>query len=430
MSVAQTSLHANAKGGESSSSYFGGEASGDDLDTVLDEKPKKKSTAPAKKKPAKKSKAPDLSLDDADDEVSLDDAEPAPKPKKTTKRVPAPANLRFNKDRVNKNADLELEPEEPAETEATEVAVTPDVQFRITQAEDFEKSKRWADIVSTLKPVTESLNRTGLLLLAQGFSGIQNANEEVRILDLVKNKYPRDYVALTKLGVAYAKVKKNTEAAQAFYDAKEINPRYQPAYDALLNQLQTQGNSYEARSLVEDMLERFGKVPRYYTILCRLLTKDAFLDKAVETCEAATHRDPNVPENYVNLAVSLKDKLEPGKALTTINEAAGKFPVSEPVLVTQGQLYLDRKDYPNAAEAYRKATTVGLKSLTAWVGYGRSLFELHRYKDALDAFKHACKIDPHSSKDFREMAGRLHKDKNKDWEYKYVDSLSACGAGA
>lgn len=403
---------------ESSSSYF----SDDDSALELDQ--------PVKAKPSKKPKRSTTNQNKTvEAELTIDDVAPK-KNRKSAKRISTPANLRFDKDRLNKVSELSLEPDGPRETVITETEVTPEVQHRISQAEEFEKTKRWPEIITTLKPVTESLNRTGLLLLASGFAGTKNAAEEVRILDLVRNKYPKDYVALTRLGLALSKVKKNPEALQALYDAKEANQRYQPAYEALLNQLELMGNSYEAHSLVEDMIERFGKVPRYFTTLCRLLTKDAFLDKAVEMCEIATQKDPKVPENYVNLAIAQKDKLEPSRAIATIDDAAGKFPLSEKALVTQGQLHLDKNDFAGAAVAFQKATAFAVRSLPAWIGYARASFELHKYKESLDAFIRACKIDPHSSTAFREMAGRLHKDKNTDWEYKFRDAISTCGAGA
>jgi tetratricopeptide (TPR) repeat protein len=410
---------------ESSSSYFGGGSSNADENNDAEEAaPKKK----RKKRPAKSAsksaaKAPKQ-------EVELDEgAEPPPK------RIPTTPGLSFNRSRIqkdNKTSDLELDSESGAEAsldqaaEGADTAVTPDVERRMNEAEKLEGQKKWREAIAVLKPVTPSLTRQGLLTLARCHSALNETVDEVRVLDLSKNKYPKDYVSMTKLGQAYSKMKKSAEAVQTFYEAKELNPRYKPAYEALLAELQIQGDTYEARTLVQDMMKKFGKEPKYLSALCRLYTKDAFLDKAVETCEEATQKDAGVPENYVNLAISLRDKLEPDRALTMINQAAAKFTNNEAVLSMQGLIYSDKKDHSRAYAAYKRAATFAPKSVSAWVGYGKAAYDLHKYQESLEAFKKACKIDSHASRDFREVAGRLHKEKNEEWRYKFTDALSSC----
>ena len=380
---------------ESSSSYFG--SAGDDeapLDAPAGEdKPKKLKSAHKKgtTKPGKK--------------VRLS---------KKPVRISTTPDLSFDRKRINKDPSLELDFDTPAEGADPEVAVSPDVERRINEAEKLEAQKKWQDAIHLLKPVTASLPRQGLLALARSFAAVKDFNEEVRILDLSKNKYPKDYVSITKLGIAYSKTKKSAEAIQNFYDAKELNPRYKPAYEGLLAELQIQGDSYEARTLAQDMIVKFGAEPKYFTALCRLYTKDAFLDKAVETCETASQKDSNVPENYVNLAIALRDKLEPERALATMNDAASKFPNAESVLSMQGLVYADKKDHLNAYNSYKRAATFAPKSVGAWVGYGKAAYDLHKYQESLDAFKKACKIDSHAVKDFRE------------WQYKFTDALSSC----
>ncbi len=394
---------------ESSSSYFGGGS--DDLD---EEKPKPKKKTKSTK-PKKKEK--ELTLDDVEDEPIADDViEKEPK-------IKSPPNLRFDPKRLKKKGEI-VDVDDSASSLVDE-DVTPDVQSRLQHAESLEGQRRWNEIIASLKPVLEGLPRSGLLLLARAYGATNNVLEEIRTLDLAKNKNPKDYVAITKLGQAYSKAKKGTEAIANLFEAKELNPRYKVAFDALLTELQNQGETYEARTLAADMITKFGDA-RYHTILCRLLTKDAYLDKAVETCETAVKRDPAVPENHVNLAIALRDKLEPEKALKAINAAADQFPGSEAVLSAQGALYMDKKDFTHAEESFKRAASFGPKSVPAWTGLGRAAFELHKYQESLNAFVKACQIDRHAVREFREMAGRLHKDKNNEWQYKFKDALSRC----
>ena len=96
------------------------------------------------------------------------------------------------------------------------------------------------------------------------------------------------------------------------------------------------------------------------------------------------------------------------------------------MLSMQGLVYADKKDHLNAYNSYKRAATFAPKSGGAWVGYGKAAYDLHKYQESLDAFKKACKIDSHAVKDFREVAGRLHKEKNNEWQYKFTDALSSC----
>ena len=150
--------------------------------------------------------------------------------------------------------------------------------------------------------------------------------DEVRVLDLSSHKYPNDAAILTRLGQAYSKQGRKDEAMENLYAARDANPHYKPTFEALLAELQKQENFYEARVLVQDMIKKFGDEPKYVSAYCALLTHDAFLQNAVEVCSEALKKDPQDFKNYINLALSQKDKLEPENAAKTLADAGRTFP--------------------------------------------------------------------------------------------------------
>ena len=365
----------------------------------------------------------------------LDTPAPSPRKKSPTlsynrgkpkKKVPA----------ANQTDSLELDVEDapsPVDTAAggksTPAApevISPATQAKIAQADALSKKNQWAQVASLLKPVMQQLSRDGLFLLANAYAMTKSPAEEVRVLDLSSHKYPNDAAILTRLGQACSKQGRKDEAMENLYAARDANPQYKPTFEALLAELQKQENFYEARVLVQDMIKKFGDEPKYVSSYCALLTHDAFLQNAVEVCSDALKKDPQDFKNYINLALSLKDKLEPDKAAKTLAEATALFPREALVFYNQAMLFMDTKNYVSANAAFTRATVLAPKNTDAWIGLANSDIELHRYKEALSAYVSACKIDPRAVKDFRAVAARLHHEGELDWQVKFTDSVSSC----
>jgi tetratricopeptide (TPR) repeat protein len=331
-------------------------------------------------------------------------------------------------------SNLEKDLESDAKIENEDILATEDRELpsqakdAMAKAEDLLKKNQFDEVIALLKPLVDTLPRKGLLSLAKAYSGKKDHLNEIKTLDLALAKNARDYVVMTRLGEAYSKAKKSDEAIEKFIEAKTVNRRYLPAYEALLAELEQNGDSYEARSLVQDMIQQFGEKPKYYTALCRLFSKDAFLEKAVSVCEEAINKDPKTPENYVHLGECLRDQEKLDRALKVLKDAGRRFPASEIVHKAKGDMHFAKRQLVEAHKSYKKAVEADAKSVRSWLGYANASFELYKNEEALTAFVKACSLDRRETRDFRTALDKLRKRNDPNWLSRFADGLSSCGS--
>ncbi len=341
-------------------------------------------------------------------------------------------------------SDLELEIEgiDPHQASQPETTPTPkpklqsgpifaappknDLDSLIERAQILVEAKRYQEAVDLLTPSIDLLPRTGLLILAKGYAGTKDLPNELKTLALAVVKNPKDYVVKTSYGLALLHAQHDEDALQAFLDARELNPRYKPAYDLAVDLMEKRGERYEARNLVFDMIKVFGPKSEFYTKLCRLLALDNYNEKTVEICQAAIEKNDKIPENHVYLGLALKNREENDKSRRVLADAAQRFPASEPVQSALGDLYFSQNDFINAYQFYKKACTADGSSSRAWLGYANSSFKLQKNEEALLAFVRVCKIDHTQIKDFRLAIGELRVRKDQNWQSKFENAINDC----
>lgn len=300
-------------------------------------------------------------------------------------------------------------------------------QALIDKAQGHFDAKQFDAAIKTLVPVNDTLPRSGLLLLARSYAAKRETLDEVRTLELCIAKNPKDYVVHTVYGNTLVKIKNRVEDGLfAFQEARKLNPRYLPAHESLLRELEKKGERYEARNVVQDMIKVFGTKPAFDTALCRLYTVDGFHEKSLEHCERAIRSDPKVPDNHVYLGLSLKETEDLEGAKAVLNKASSRFPASETVHTAMGDLYLSKKDYVHAYEYYKKAIGSDPKSSRAWVGHANSSFQLQKTQEALSSFIKACKNDKLETKDFRSAIGLLRVRKDFVWQHRFEAGINEC----
>lgn len=301
------------------------------------------------------------------------------------------------------------------------------VEEHIDLARSQVERKLYNEAVTTLKPLNDVLPRSGLLLLAQAYAGKKDFLNELRTLELCIAKNPKDYVVKTKYGKALLRQKGRVDdALAAFQEARTLNPLYRPAYDALLKELENKGERFEARNVVEDMRKRFGSDAKLLTTLCRLYALDEYNEAAKNACKQAIERAPNTAENHMYLGISLMNLEETKEAQKVLSSAARRFPSSEPVNWALGELATSKKDMITAYNYFKRAAEANSKSVRAWIGYGKSAFELQKLEESLTAFVNACKIDRHQIKEFRAAIGQLRVRKDMNWQTKFELGINRC----
>jgi tetratricopeptide (TPR) repeat protein len=320
-------------------------------------------------------------------------------------------------------------PEHTVETPAPRPQVHRDlseIDAKIEQAQKMFDAKNYDGVVNLLRPINDVMPRGGLLLLARAYSMKNDTLDEIRTLELCLAKNPKDYVVKTVYGQALIKIKRVEDGLTAFQEARQMNPRYKPAYEAMVKELEKKSERYEARNVVNDMIKVFGPQAEFFSALCRLYAIDGYNEKSVEVCQQAIGKDPNIPEDHVYLGLALKNREEIEKATSILSKAASRFPKSEAVQSALGELYVTKKDQVRAQQYYRAATKADPNSARAWVGYANTSFELQKNDEALKAYAKACKIDRTQLKDFREAIGRLRQRNEEQWRARFEFAITDC----
>ncbi len=221
--------------------------------------------------------------------------------------------------------------------------------------------------------------------------------------------------------------KKTSEALESLKTALELNPKYQPAYEKLAQMYEQKKNPYELRILYQDMLEKIGRKPPFLNKLCEInTTQDYQEDQALFYCKQAITKDPKTPENYVYLGIIQKNGGSDEEAKKTLRAAANAHSKSEFAQYTYANLLDEQKNYVEAAKYYQKCTEADKASARCWIGAARMNFEIHKYEQALEAFKKSCALDRKNAVSFRKASNALKSQKDSIWVKQYEKASEGC----
>jgi tetratricopeptide (TPR) repeat protein len=312
-----------------------------------------------------------------------------------------------------------------------------DTELRQKLAQIYFNNRNFAGVIETLNPYTERINIESHLLLAGAYSEIKKFDEEVRVLKMVTEKDPKNYQVHYIVGSAYSKLSDATEdpfkkkeiqnqSIQALREAINLNRKYQPPYDLLLNTFISNKANYEARTLLIDMIKLFGNRPPYLNDLCRLLSIDGYLQQAIEDCKKAIVASKNFPDNYIYLAQAYFDRDDEKQSEKILIVAAKRFPKSEPVQWTAGEFYNKKKNFPVANRYFKAAVTADPKSVRANVSHANTLLETGRHDEALPFYVTACKIDPNTKTDLATAAAKLRINKKEALAKQFIRARFSC----
>lgn len=297
--------------------------------------------------------------------------------------------------------------------------------------------KNYAKAAELLNSYTDQLTPGGFRALAFAYSNLKKYDDEVRVLNIIAAKEEENYEWHMLLAQAYLKQagatpdpERNqlmtTKAIQQMRAVLRIQKRYKPAYDLLLKTLIQQKAHNEARELIAEGINNFGRRPELYRELCRIDSNDGFLVQAVENCTESIKISPQYPDHYVYLIQALYDQKEEGRAERDAISAAKRFPKSEFVQWAAGMLYLRKKNYPVAARYFQAAVNTMPESSRARFGLAQALFESGREKEALEHFVKACKLDGKTLDTFLSSGARLKQAGNPSLGAQYIQAANTC----
>jgi hypothetical protein len=259
----------------------------------------------------------------------------------------------------------------------------------------------------------EHLKMPDLRNLMRSSEKNKNYDESLKSANLILSQLENDEEALTFIGKYHSRrtSQKNSNqlAIDHFKRAIEANPKYQPAYEALIQHYENrmleqeklnqskQKNYYELRILYQDMLMVFGERPEHLIALCKVNSLDAQLDQAQDICKRAINKDKNAVTAYVYLGKAYFQAQDEENAKKYLSIAAEKFKNSDIAQVAWGEFLESQKDFIRAYKAFNLGTQANPKSGAAWRGLGRAAVELNKNEEGFSAFKKACDLDPKST---------------------------------
>ena len=270
------------------------------------------------------------------------------------------------------------------------------------------------------------ISKSSRVLLADSLHNQKKYTDEIRVLELTIKENESDYLVLTRIGDAYAELKKTDEATSSYRSAISSNRKYFPAYENLLFLFESTNNYYEAKIILKDMSKIFGAKKEFYHKLCRLDSLDGYIDSGLKNCLDAIYKDPDYPDSYVYLANNYRDAGEKVKAQKAYVEAAKKFQSSEFVQSAAGRYHLEIQDNHSAFKYFSQAVRSDPESVRALVGLAKSGLEIGEFKVSLDSFMKACKSDKSVTGEFRHAAAQLRVKRNYKWSGDFEAKSTLC----
>jgi tetratricopeptide (TPR) repeat protein len=307
-------------------------------------------------------------------------------------------------------------------------AITPGVETNVLSvAEASFKKGEYDKVTELLWKNIEKLDRKGLLLLTLAHEKKKEATNMIKVANMLTAKDPKDYEALYLLGSAQLLMKKkDNDALESLKAALEINPKFQPAYEKLAEMYEQKKNTYELRILYQDMLDNIGRKPEFLTKLCEINAEDNQEDQALSYCKDAIQKNPKVAENHVYLGLVQLHAGDTEEAKKALKAAADSHTKSEFAQYTYASLLEDHKNYLESSNYYQACTVADPKSSRCWLGYAKSSFEVHKYSQALDAYKKACKLDQKTAVAFRKATTALRNSKDSTFLKQYETASETC----
>lgn len=336
-----------------------------------------------------------------------------PTPTPTVVSEPAPAA--GEEDRIEKlKNDVRKNPKNPT--------------YIYELAEELFKRKEYEKTTLLLWKHIDKIDRRGIILLAKAHEKRNEPIDMIRALNVEIGKDDQDHEAYTWMAKAYVLQRKSKDAMENFKKAVELNPKYEPAYDGLIELYSKREppNLYELRILYQDMIANIGSRPMYLRKLCEINTMDGTYDAAMTGCKEAIAKDATVADPFVYLGVSQKANGDDATALVTLKKAAQDFPKAEIAQYYYARLLEEQKNYVEAMRFYKQGTEADPQAARSWLGLATSSFEIRKYELSLLAYQKACKYDKKNAVAFRKATSILRNSKNAQWVDKFESSSDNC----
>lgn len=288
--------------------------------------------------------------------------------------------------------------------------------------------KDFKKVIDLISPQVTEATRPQLILLGRSYTELNDHSSAIKVYQALLSKKENDFEVQTLIGDAYfASSKKATsETLNAYKNALDANPKYEPAYIGLAKYYERAKNPYELRNLYQDLVDKVAVRKDYVTKLCQLNFEASLYDNAKKYCRLGKTKFPEVPENHVNFASVEKIMGDPKTGDRLLKGAADKFGNSEFANWTYAAMVDEKKDFITAYKYYGRAYKADKSSDRSRLGFAICAFELKKYPEALEAYSFNCKAHRQTQAALRKALLALKTNKVVDWITRYEAELEKC----
>lgn len=296
----------------------------------------------------------------------------------------------------------------------------------IQEAKKLKDKKEYDNAVRVLKNANEPQSMEVLDELAKILHLKKDYLEEIRALEIIKADGNISASQLVRLGDAYMNINKKDQVVENYRAAIKKAPKYQKAYQGLYEFYLNEKNYYDAKSMIGEIINRFGVKKYWQNQLCRMELEQQFFDTAKDVCQQAIIKDPKKAENHVYLALAFKGSGADDQARKIIFKAAQQFPKSEMTQWNAGLLSSSIQNWELSEKHYSQCIKADRKSLRCFYELGKVQFHLGKYDVALKNLKKGCSYIKDVDVEIRKFSYELEKMKKTNTAREYEKEVDSC----
>jgi tetratricopeptide (TPR) repeat protein len=192
------------------------------------------------------------------------------------------------------------------------------------------------------------------LLLANAYRSQGNFNDALTVYDRLIVLYPKNPEGPFLKGVVHLQQNQKAEAQKAFQDALELDAKYVPAVEKLVD-INLANKQYPAAlQRVQKLLDTDQDKPLPHLLLGKVYFAQGNLDQAEAAVNQAIKLLPDYQPAYVLLVQIYIAAKKHQEALAKLQPMLAKNPNNKSVLLQIGMIYDALKDYQKARDTYEK----------------------------------------------------------------------------
>jgi tetratricopeptide (TPR) repeat protein len=248
------------------------------------------------------------------------------------------------------------------------------------------------------------------------FTAVQQAGELIikddyaaaaRALESALREEPRMSQALLMLGTAYSELGRTGEAKAQFDLVLKDDPRSVQALIGLANLLVEEGRTDDVIALCKRTLSVDERNAQAHTLLGEVYAARKEPREALPHFEKAVEIQPKLTRNRLNLAGSLTEVKEYGRAEALLKEIVAAHPRFPLAHYDLGLLYEEQGRYEEARAAYAAEVAAYPEHFKARFNLGKVLFQLGDRAGSLEQMREVVRLAPRQPEGYLFLARGL-----------------------